>query len=94
MEPDDPFTVPVPQGELLGEVPGVFGVLGLAVDGCVVLPGVELFGDVDPGVVVFGVPAGRGSRRGLWSRGSGRWCCGASRWGCGARGWSRRRTRG
>jgi hypothetical protein len=58
MEPDDPFAVPVPQGELLGEVPGVFGVLGLAVDGCVVLPGVELFGDVDPGVVVFGVPLG------------------------------------
>jgi len=58
MEPDDPLAVPVPQGELVGEVPGVFGVLGLAVDGCVVLPGVELFGDVDPGVVVFGVPPG------------------------------------
>src|SRR6202140_4706954 len=43
---------------MLGEVPEVFGVLGLAVDGCVVLPGVELFGDVDPGVVVFGVPLG------------------------------------
>jgi len=57
MEPDDPFAVPVPQGELLGEVPGV-GVLGLAVDGCRVLPGVELFGDVDPVVVVFGVPLG------------------------------------
>src|SRR6202158_3001624 len=58
MEPADPWAVPVPQGELLGEVPGVFGVLRLAVDGCVVLPGVELFGDVDPGVVVFGVPLG------------------------------------
>ncbi|HEY3617231.1 MAG TPA: hypothetical protein VGK96_10490 [Candidatus Sulfotelmatobacter sp.] len=50
--------MPVPQGELLGEVPGVFGVLGLAVEGCVVCPGVELVGDVDPGVVVFGVPLG------------------------------------
>lgn len=58
VEPDDPFAVPVPQGELLGEVPGVFGVLGLAVEGCEVLPGVELLGDVDPGVVVFGVALG------------------------------------
>ena len=58
MEVDDPFAVPVPHGELLGEVPGVFGLFGLAVDGCVVLPEVELFGDVDPGVVVFGVPLG------------------------------------
>jgi hypothetical protein len=58
VEPDDPFAVPVPQGELLGEVPGVFGVLGLAVEGWVVCPEVELDGDVDPGVVVFGVPLG------------------------------------
>lgn len=58
MEPEVPFALPVPQGELLGDVPGVFGVLGLTVDGCVVLPGVALFGDVDPGVVGLGVSLG------------------------------------
>jgi hypothetical protein len=60
VEPEVPFALPgtVPQGELLGDVPGVFGVLGLTVDGCVVLPGVELFGDVDPGVGVSGVSLG------------------------------------
>lgn len=44
----------VPQGEL----PGLFGVFGLTVDGCVVLPGVGLAGVVEPGTVVFGVPPG------------------------------------
>lgn len=60
VEPDVPFAVPgkVPQGEPLGEVPGVFGVLGLTVEGCVVLPGVVVFGEVDPGAAVFGVPLG------------------------------------
>ncbi len=59
-ETDGPFAVPgkVPQGELLGDVPGVFGELGSTVDGCVVLPGVKVLGDVDPGVEVFGVPLG------------------------------------
>lgn len=41
----------VPQGELLGDE------LGFVVDGCVVLPGVALFGVV-PGDVAFGVPFG------------------------------------
>jgi hypothetical protein len=72
-ETDGPFAVPVkvPQGELLGDVPGVFGELGLTVDGCVVLPGVKVLGtsipalwcsefrcEVEPGVcpgVVCGV---------------------------------------
>ena len=60
VEPDVPFAVPgkVPQGAPLGEVPGVFGVLGLTVEGCVVLPGVVVLGEVDPGAAVFGVPLG------------------------------------
>jgi hypothetical protein len=57
---DDPFAVPgsVPQGDPLGEPPGLFGVLGLIVDGWVVPPGVGLVGELEPGTVVFGVPPG------------------------------------
>jgi hypothetical protein len=60
VEPDDPFAVPgnVPQGDPLGEPPGLFGVLGLMVDGCVVLPGVGAVGEFEPGTVVLGVPLG------------------------------------
>jgi hypothetical protein len=58
--PDGVLAVPgkVPQGEPLGEVPGVFVVLGLTVEGCVVLPGVGGLGELDAGAVVFGVPLG------------------------------------
>lgn len=58
--PGVPFVAPgsVPQGEPLGELPGLFGVLGLMVDGCVVPPGVGVAGEFDPGTVVFGVPLG------------------------------------
>jgi hypothetical protein len=41
----------VPHGEPLGVVPGAFGVFGLIVEGCVLLPGVAGFGEVDPGTV-------------------------------------------
>jgi hypothetical protein len=60
VEPDAPLAVPgkVPQGEPLGEVPGVFVVLGFTVDGCVALPGVGVVGEFEPGTVVFGVPLG------------------------------------
>jgi hypothetical protein len=60
VEPGVEFVAPgrVPQGEPLGEPPGLFGVFGLTVDGCVVLPGVGLVGVVEPGTVVFGVPLG------------------------------------
>lgn len=58
--PGVPFVVPGkgPHGEPLGEVPGVVVVLGFTVEGCVVLPGVGLFGELEPGAVVFGVPLG------------------------------------
>jgi hypothetical protein len=60
VEPVDPLAVPgsVPQGDPLGEPPGLFGVLGLMVDGCVVLPGVGAVGEFEPGTVVFGTPLG------------------------------------
>ena len=59
-EPGEPFGVPgrVPHGEPLGELPGVFGVFGLIVEGCVVLPGVGVPGEVDPGIFGFGVVPG------------------------------------
>lgn len=59
-EPGLEFAAPgrVPHGEALGELPGLFGVFGLTVDGSVVLPGVGLVGVVEPGTVVFGVPLG------------------------------------
>jgi hypothetical protein len=55
-----PLVVPgkVPHGEPLGELPGFAGVLGLMVEGCVVLPGVGVAGEFDPGTVVFGVRPG------------------------------------
>ena len=58
--PGVPFAVPGkgPHGEALGEVPGVVVVGGVTVEGCVVLPGVGLFGELEPGAVVFGVPLG------------------------------------
>jgi hypothetical protein len=59
---DAPFVVPVPgrvpHGEPLGVVPGVFVVLGLTVDGCVVLPGVAVLGAVGPGTLVLGLLLG------------------------------------
>jgi hypothetical protein len=60
VEPDAPFAVPgkVPQGEPLGEVRGVLVVLGLTVEGCVLLPGVGELGEFDPGAVVLGFPLG------------------------------------
>lgn len=60
VESEAPFAVPgkVPHGEPLGEVPGVFVLLGFTVEGCVVLPGVGEFGEFDPGTVAFGVPPG------------------------------------
>jgi hypothetical protein len=44
----------VPHGEPLGGVPGAFGVFGLIVEGCVLLPGVAGFGEVDPGTEPVG----------------------------------------
>jgi hypothetical protein len=56
VEPD--VSGKVPHGEPLGELPGFVVVLGLTVDGCVVLPGVGALGEFEPGTVVFGVPLG------------------------------------
>ena len=58
--PELPSVVPgrVPQGVPLGEPPGLFGVLGLTVEGCVGVPGVGVAGELDPGTVGFGVPLG------------------------------------
>jgi hypothetical protein len=58
--PEAPFAVLgiVPQGEPLGDVPGLFVVFGLTVDGWVLLPGAAVFGELEPGTLVFGVPLG------------------------------------
>lgn len=60
VEPVDPLAEPgrVLQGEPLPDVPVLFELFGFA-EGCVVLPGAGVAGEVDPGVVVvFGVPLG------------------------------------
>ena len=41
----------VPQGDPMGVVPGLFGVFGFTVEGCVLLPGVGLPGEFEPGTV-------------------------------------------
>lgn len=41
----------VPHGDPLGVVLGLFGVLGFTVDGCVLLSGVGLAGEFEPGTV-------------------------------------------
>jgi hypothetical protein len=65
---DAPFELPgrVPQGEPLGELPGLFGVLGFMVDGWVVLPGVGVAGEFEPGTVVVGVPPGDADPGVVW----------------------------
>jgi hypothetical protein len=47
----------VPQGDPLGLVPGLLGVFGFTVEGCVLLPGAGGFGEFEPGTVdgVLGV---------------------------------------
>jgi hypothetical protein len=57
-EPDAPFAVPgmVPHGEPLGDVPGLFGLLGFTVEGWVVFPGAEGLVGFEPGALAFGVP--------------------------------------
>jgi hypothetical protein len=62
-----------PHGEPLGAVPGVFGVFGFIVEGCVLLPGVAGFGEVEPGTVPVGgvpVPVGGGVVFGVWLLGA------------------------
>ncbi len=41
----------LPQGEPLGLVPGVLDVFGFTVDGCVLLPGVAGFVELEPGTL-------------------------------------------
>jgi len=41
----------VPQGEPLGDVPGLFFVFGFTVEGSVLLPGVAGLVEFDPGMV-------------------------------------------
>jgi hypothetical protein len=41
----------VPHGDPLGVVPGLFGLFGFTVEGCVLFPGVGLPGEVEPGTV-------------------------------------------
>ena len=52
----------VPHGEPLGLVPGVLGVFGFTVEGCVLLPGVAGFVELEPGTLEgelgVAVPAG------------------------------------
>jgi len=59
VEPEDPLAEPgtVLHGEPVVEVPELLELFGV-VEGCVVLPGAGVAGEVDPGVVVFGVPLG------------------------------------
>lgn len=47
-----------PQGEPLGEVPGLFFAFGFTVEGCVLLPGVAGLVEFEPGIVpgVAGLP--------------------------------------
>jgi hypothetical protein len=62
-----------PHGEPLGAVPGVFGAFGFIVEGCVLLPGVAGFGEVEPGTVPVGgvpVPVGGGVVLGVWLPGA------------------------
>jgi len=58
-EPEDPLAEPgtVLHGEPVVEVPELLELFGV-VEGCVVLPGAGVAGEVDPGVVVLGVPLG------------------------------------
>lgn len=67
VEPGDPLAEPgrVLHGEPLVEVPDVFELFGV-VDGCVVLAGAGVPGEVDPGVVVFGVPFGDAEPGVVW----------------------------
>lgn len=60
--PFEPLVAPgvpgkVPHGEPLGLVPGLLGLFGFTVGGCVLPPGVGGFGEFEPGTVegVFGV---------------------------------------
>ena len=55
-----------PHGEPLGAVPGVLVVFGFIVEGCVLLPGVAGFGEVEPGTV----PVGGGVVLGVWLPGA------------------------
>jgi hypothetical protein len=52
----------VPHGDPLGLAPGVLGVFGFTVEGCVLLPGVAGFAEFDPGTLEgelgVAVPAG------------------------------------
>ena len=59
-EPGVPFAVlgMVPHGDVPGELPGLFGVLGFTVDGCVVFPVAEGLVGFEPGILVFGGPLG------------------------------------
>lgn len=56
-----------PHGEPFGLVPGVFGLFGFTVEGCVFPPGVGGFGEFEPGAVegVFGVVAPVGGFTGV-----------------------------
>lgn len=59
-EPGVPFAVfgMVPHGDVLGELPGLFGVFGFTLDGCVVFPVADGLVGFEPGMLVFGVPLG------------------------------------
>jgi hypothetical protein len=62
-----------PHGDPLGTVPGALVVFGFIVEGCVLLPGVAGFGEVEPGTVPVGgvpVPVGGGVVFGVWLLGA------------------------